>query len=363
MKKAIINIAAGPSQIPVIKKAKELGYSVLAIDKNRSAPGFAFCDEQIICSTYDHVCMIEKLRHYEKKYDFVGVINRSSGPPVVTTAHISAFFQLPGITPYAAELFMNKDKLAIFCDENNIPRPKTLIIKKSTWPSNLNIKFPCIIKPSLSLVGKKGVYFVKNFNEFQRKIKIALKYTKNGHINIEEYIHGRDVSLISFIANKKLMPFCLVDEINIQTDDGRIIGYAFAIPSIFQNTPAEEKIYKIANKIIDTLQLNTSPFLISFRCNTYNYCPKVIEIHLDLGGDFLIECLFPNSLNIDFLKTAIKILTQQEININCQITNPTAIVFLQNTERLKMNNVKVYQANTRNKLEELILGDISYGNA
>lgn len=44
MNETIISLAAGKSQLPLIKSAKKMGLQVVAIDRNPSAPGFDFAD-------------------------------------------------------------------------------------------------------------------------------------------------------------------------------------------------------------------------------------------------------------------------------------------------------------------------------
>ena len=47
MKKLMV-LAAGLLQIPVIKKAKEKGYNVIAVDDDPNAPGMALADKAIV---------------------------------------------------------------------------------------------------------------------------------------------------------------------------------------------------------------------------------------------------------------------------------------------------------------------------
>lgn len=79
-KKAIVNLAAGESQIIVMKKAKEMGLSVIGVDRNPDAPGFKFCDECLELSTYDSKPIIQQVSVLKEKYDIRGVVNRSAGP-------------------------------------------------------------------------------------------------------------------------------------------------------------------------------------------------------------------------------------------------------------------------------------------
>ena len=41
----VVCLAGGKSQLIVVQKAKELGYAVLAVDRNPNAPCFALSDE------------------------------------------------------------------------------------------------------------------------------------------------------------------------------------------------------------------------------------------------------------------------------------------------------------------------------
>ena len=41
-------LAAGLLQIPVIKKAREMGYYVIAVDDDPNAPGMALADKAIV---------------------------------------------------------------------------------------------------------------------------------------------------------------------------------------------------------------------------------------------------------------------------------------------------------------------------
>ncbi len=86
---AVICIAAGKSQVPVILKAKTLGYTIIAIDQNKKAPGFDFADFKIFKSTFDSDEIIKELKEFTKKYRIQGILNGSSGPPVIVSAKLS----------------------------------------------------------------------------------------------------------------------------------------------------------------------------------------------------------------------------------------------------------------------------------
>lgn len=324
--KAVICVAAGKSQVIVIQKAREMGFCVISIDRNPDAPGFQYSDEKIICSTYDADEVIRNLHPFADQYRFTGVINRSSGFPVITTAKICEAFSLPGISPGAAETIVDKSKLMRFCAVNHISAPQCLVLGCSEKFDIKKITFPCIIKPSLSLVGKSGVIRVASQKDLYEALPAAKSASLNGFINIEEFVPGDDITLMAFVQKRELFPLALLDEHNRMDSDGRITGSGFSIPSKYTGSNVENDILSIAKRVVQALKLDTTAFNMSCRLSK-DSITKLIEIHLDLGGDLIIDALWPNSTSFDFLHYAINILTDETCTIPRIGFKPKRIVF------------------------------------
>lgn len=324
-KSAVICLAAGKSQLPIILKAKLLGYKIIAIDKDKKAPGFRSADLKIYSSTYNADMIINKLKKFKSKFKFKGVLNRSSGLPVVTTAKICKYFKLPGYSIKSAKILVNKNNMRSALAKKNIPMPKykTYSIKK--YKGN-NIKFfPVILKPCLSLKGKRGVTVVRSKNLIKKAILYAEKNTNNKKILKEEYLKGPDLSLISFINKKKLFPVCLLQEINIENKNGTISRKGYRTLKSNKHKWVQQA-NNIAKKIISKLEINNSAFIVSFRGDNDNNL-KLIEVHLDIGGEKLIESFFPKALPFDFLKLAIEMIIDNPIFPTNFKVRPTAILF------------------------------------
>ena len=60
MKGSIVCLAAGKSQTPLIRKAKSLGYLIVAVDRDESAIGMKYADTKICQSTYDAEAIIKE---------------------------------------------------------------------------------------------------------------------------------------------------------------------------------------------------------------------------------------------------------------------------------------------------------------
>lgn len=329
-KNALICLAAGKSQYPLISKAKEMGFYIISIDQNPNSEGFLLSDFKIIKSTYDAPPIIAELRKIENEFNFIGILNRSAGPPVYVSALISEEFNIPGIAPISANLVINKNLLRQFCYDNSISTPKFQIYSSNDDINSSEICYPIVIKPGLSLIGKKGVSVVKNESDLLNAIEYAKKYSINDKILIEEYIDGEDISFVCFVNNRIIYPVCILDEINFENENNEINGLGFKTHDIINDPQAKIDLLNIINDIINKLELDRTPLIGCFRKNNLGEY-KLIEIHLDLGGDRLIEEFYPAALNIDFLKMAIE-MSAGIINYSDVEINPTAIYF-NNTDR------------------------------
>lgn len=352
-KKAIICLAAGHSQKSLIIEAKSLGYYVLAIDVNKNAIGFNFADSFIVESTHEPRKIIKKLEKIVDHFKWVGIINRSSGYPVVTSSILSEYLNIPNIPIRSANTIINKDELKVACSINDIPVGNFNVFSIDSKIETEKFNYPLVIKPGLSLVGKKGISVISNINQFKTGLEYASKHTVNNKIIVEEYLPGPDYTFVSFVENSKIYPICILDELNVEDPDGRIIsrGYKTHLPT--KDNKIEDEILKLSNLIVDKFKISRSSLMTCFRAGNDNKL-KLIEIHLDLGGDLLIEELFPRALNFDFKTFAINVLCGDFNEINREI-NPCAIFYEKGEALLNQRPFIILEAKTDKELEKIII--------
>jgi len=359
LKKALLCFGAGKSQQPVISKAKEMRYAVIAIDQNSNSPSFKITDEKLILSTYNAIPLLEPIKSLSQKYDITGILNRSSGPPVITAAKLAKLLQLPYYSEDSAIKIVNKHLLMKLCGKYGIPAPKSYVLTKDEKLNKKEIQFPCVVRPSLSLVGKSGVSIVNEENKLDEAVGLAFGSTINGYITIDEYIKGDDISLVSFVDGGELIPLCLLDEINTNNTDGKIAGGGFAIPSIHESSIVNKQVILSAKKIVDAFGIKRSPLMVSFRIDK-NQTPWLIEVHLDMGGDLLIEKLFPKALNYNFLEFGIKLLAGESPKKPIGSIRPAAIIYDKGENPVSEKSNTIFQANDRKELETLIFSGVTH---
>jgi hypothetical protein len=325
--KYLIIIGAGKSQVPLIEESKKLSYYTIIIDRDELALGVKFADIYIKCSTYDHISMINRLDTIKDRgVEFIGVLSRSSGPAILSSAKISEHYSIPGISSKLATLATEKSMLNEHCMFNNIPVPKGIKINYKDFSSK-NFSYPIIVKPDFPLVGKKSIKLVLEDIDYGSSAKIASKASFNKLIEVEEFIDGFDVACLFVLKNSQVTILSYWDELNGINKDGSIVGCGISVPSVIVGTHVQKKISDIVVQFCDSLSHDQAILILSLRIDN-NENPYIIELHADLGGDFIADDLFPMAApNFNYFNMCVNFMVNKSYDITPPNFTPTALIF------------------------------------
>jgi len=324
----LIVLGSGPNQLPFILKSKKLGLMVLVIDQNPDTPGFNQAYLSILLSTYDTDLVIEKLRSLEKKYKYIGLIARSSGPALKTAARISETFNLNGLTSEIVPIATEKAMLRLFCESHNLKMPAgQRVTSHSEWLSPL--PYPLIVKPDFPIVGKQAIRLVENKKALETAIDDACQASYSGYAEIEAFIPGIDVSVLFHLNGGKSVPIAFWDELNVIGSDHRVRGLGESIPSVVVGTEVQSQIEETINRFGKYFGNVTGLLILSFRIDMDDNI-SIIELHADLGGDLIADKLMPAANpDFDFYEMAINVACGHLIPTTHESFTPVAMLFPQ----------------------------------
>jgi hypothetical protein len=353
---SIICLAAGGSQLPLIQAAKRRGYSVIAIDRDPDAPGFSLTDFKIIESTYDTEKVLDALRAIEKQHHFCGLVARTSGPALNTAAAIAEEFHLAGLSREIVPLATEKSKLREFCEKHAILMPKGQKISQLK-ELDQNFPMPLIVKPDLPLIGKKDVRVIRKSSDLKCALKAAVKSSSNSFAEVEEYIDGVDVACL-FHANKGAFTLkAFWDELVGVRQNGHILGLGVSVPSVIVDCGVGPKIGSIVESFAPLFKNINALLILALRIdlegNVY-----IIELHADLGGDFIAEELMPLAdSSFNYFDYCMSIVLNERSKVNEPIFIPSAILY--NNDCLKkkaaVGKLITMNHNSLESLHEIIL--------
>ena len=101
--KRLLFLGASNYQLPAIKKAKELGCTVITVSYNLLEPGHAFSDYSINASVNDK----EKILDIANQYKVDAIMTYAANYPVETIAYVAEKLNLPGNNQKAASEYGN----------------------------------------------------------------------------------------------------------------------------------------------------------------------------------------------------------------------------------------------------------------
>ena len=302
----ILSLGAGENQVPFIRASTEKGFTVLAVDVNDSAPGFSFSKYKIVESITEYRKIFSHISSLSLTEPILGIGCRSYGKAIESLSYLSEKFELPGNPLTIIKNFYDKSKIKKFLSDNgiNVPHqinPSTLLNKKINLES---IPFPLIYKP-IDGSSKKGINIIENINDF-KKI-----YKNKQNIFLEEFIDGKEFTVLGFVFKSKFYVVCISDKIT--TNYPPYLEIAHVVPTRFPNFIGEIKL--IMQRIINLTGLSNGALVGEFKTNSRGDL-FLMEVMPEIGGEFLADILIPKSYDYNYFYDYINVITGIEPKLN-----------------------------------------------
>ncbi len=296
MKKIMI-VGAGILQVPMIKKAKEMGLYVGVADYNPEAIGIKYADEYFNCSTIDE----EGLLNVCKIFKPSGICTMATDMPMRAIAYVCEKMNLNCISLETAIKATDKYEMIKCFKEYGVSHPKYEIVcsLEELKQKIFSFEMPIILKPTDSS-GSRGVVKLDNFNDLENKYNYTASSSKNGILLIEEYMEGPEVSVECFVIDNFVHILQITDKIT--TGAPHFVELGHTQPSSLSRDKIE-KIEELSIKAIQSLGIDTGPVHIEIIYTKSG--PKMVELGARMGGDCITSHLVPLSTGIDMIKATI----------------------------------------------------------
>ncbi len=303
MQKRLLVLAAGILQVPVIKKAKEKGYYVIAVDGDSNAIGLQYADKAICANITDEEIMLEIAR--EQHVD--GVIHPCSEVSMNVMGRINDELGLAGITKEQAIRATNKHLMREAFEKGNAPSPKSILTDSAedAW-EHLQNDFTTdgILKPSRNS-GSRGIAkVVRDMNkaDFINAYNIALDESRDKSVLIEQFIEGPEFSIEIIVWNGKVNVLTVTDKKT--TGAPHFVELGHNQPSCYSKEDVETLK---AAAVAGVKALGVNNCACHAEAKLMNAKAYLMEIGARLGGDFISTELTHLSTGIDMVAAAINV--------------------------------------------------------
>ncbi len=292
--KRLLFIGAGFLQSFIIKKAKQMGCYVLALDGDPNAPGFGYADEYEVISIVDQQACLE----YAKKKNVNGVLTAATDYGVLTASLIARELNLVGVNYRTAEIIKNKYAVRQCLSQNHIDdADEAYFADKNTDYNELGNKldYPVMVKP-IDGSGSRAARKVCSAEELEDACRTAIRASNKGYAEIEKFICGTEYGVEIFVENGNIHVFPVMKKWVTKPPYYAELGHA--IPSGL-NAALEQKVRDIVKNAIVALGVNTGSvnmdILVTDEGKIY-----IVDVGARMGGNMIGSYIIPYGTGIDY---------------------------------------------------------------
>ena len=298
MKKKLAIIGGSYLQLPIVKKAKDMGIETHC---------FSWRDGAVCADVADFfypISIIEKEEILKKcqEIGIDGITTIASDTAVVTVNYVASRMGLRSNPDEYSEVTTNKYKMRQCFLDNDVPSPKFALVENLAHYQIVGFKFPLIVKPT-DRSGSRGVEKVLDPVQLEEAILRAQNESFEHKAIIEEFVTGREISVESISNEGKHIILQITDKVT--TGAPFFVELEHHQPS---SLPEDIKdcVREIVLKALDALHIQYGASHSELKI-TEDGDIRVIEIGARMGGDFIGSNLVQLSTGYDFLKGVIEV--------------------------------------------------------
>lgn len=335
MKKLAI-IGASYLQLPLVKKAKEMGIKTICFAWEEGA----VCKD--VADQFYPISIIEKEEILKtcQEIGIDGITTIASDTAVVTVNYVASRMGLIANPINYSDITTNKFFMRRCFMENNVPSPKFALVDDDNKYNIKGFKFPLIVKPT-DRSGSRGVEKVLDPVLLENAIQRARKESFEHKAIIEEFVTGREISVESISYQGKHYMLQITDKVT--TGSPFFVELEHHQPSSLPDI-IKTQIKDIVMHALDALHILFGASHSELKI-TEDGDIRVIEIGARMGGDFIGSDLVRLSTGYDFLKGVIEVALGDFHTPTISEHNFSGVYFLsKETERLQ-SVIENYKSN------------------
>ncbi len=320
-------IGASYLQLPLIKKAKEMGYITHV---------FAWkCDDvgEKEADVFYPISIIEKDRILEvcKTLHLCGICTIASDLGVTVANYVANKLGLNSNSPESTYVSSNKHAMRLRFEACGDPSPKSIEVTSPEDVDGLELTFPLIVKPT-DRSGSRGINKVYNVEDLKKDIVLAINESFEKKALVEEYAEGKEYS-VEYISYKGKHTF-LALTLKYTTGEPAFIETGHLEPA-----PVDEatllRIQGVVSHALTSLGITDGASHSEIKINDSGDI-KIIEIGGRMGGDCIGSDLVYYSTGYDFLRMVIDVACNNEPSFERNPDHfPVMVKFILTKEDLK----------------------------
>ena len=291
-------IGASHFQVPLIKKAKEMGLETHVFAWECGDEGEKIADYFYPIS----ITECEEIYQQCKRIGIEGICTIGTDLGTIPVAYVAARMGLVGNSEECVKQATNKHLMRQCFEENGDPSPKSVEVSGKQDVEKCELEYPVICKPT-DRSGSRGIYKVNSKKELLAVVDKSIDYSFEKKALVEEFAEGYEYS-VEYISYQSKHHFLAMTK-----------KYTTGSPNFIETGHIEPA--PISDELLNKVKMTTEHALNSLGISNgashtelkidNNGQIKIIEIGARMGGDFIGSHLVQMSTGVDFVKCVIQV--------------------------------------------------------
>jgi len=264
----LLVLGAGAAQLGLLEAAAARDLTVIAVDGDPLAQGFAFATERAVISSEDE----QSVERLARARSVDGLISPGADWPVGIAARVAEHLGVPhpidGATAVLATTKTRQRERFAAC---GVTQPRTF----ST--SDPEIPFPCVVKAP-DRQGQRGLTLVRDRGGLAAAVEAAAAESRGGGALVEELIDGPELTVNAVSVNGVFTPLTVTDRLLADPP-----AFGVALAHAWPSQHATDGVVKAARAAVAALGIENGPSYTQLRLGLDGRA-YVVEVAARLGG-------------------------------------------------------------------------------
>ncbi len=298
MSKNLAIIGASYLQLPLIEKAKDMGYKTHVFAWKANDVGEYAADFFYPISIVEKEKILEKCR----EIGICGICTIASDLAVVSVNFVSEKLGLCGNSIASTLPCTNKHHMRKAFEAYGDPSPKSVLVTDVKELSSLKIEYPVIVKPT-DRSGSRGIFKIENPCDLENAVLQSMEQGFEKKVLVEEFAQGDEYSVehISYRGEHHFLALTLKHT----TGAPHFIETGHSEPAPVSDAVLE-KVKNTVAHALDSLNIINGASHTEIKIDSQGNI-KIIEIGARMGGDCIGSDLVMYSTGFDFVRMVIDV--------------------------------------------------------
>lgn len=272
-------MGAGLAQVDAIRRAKQLGYRVLATDGSAEAPGLKVADEGRNIDVKD----VEQNLNWARSAKIDGVTSYASDIVLPTVLAIREALGLPGLSRRPLEISLDKSKQRILFSQHGLQQPDFSIVTNIAELRNSasRLGLPLVVKP-IDNAGSRGVIQVTDEPELDKAFERSVSNSKKGVVIAEQFIEGLELTVEGISIGGKHHILAISDK--YKPDSPYRVATQLVYPAAI-SADVRMKVVDLITKAYEAMGVDNTPTHSEVIVSEEG--PKIVEVSCRGGGFYV----------------------------------------------------------------------------